>query len=784
VLLRQAPVSAPGQLAAIYTTCRRGDLRCTSSYPDYLDYENTSTKFSDIAGTSSVPLNLGTEETAFLATGGLVTGNYFSLLGISPHLGRLIQPSDNQRGSAHQVVVLGYDFWRNALGADSSIVGRTVQLNLASFEVIGVGPRGFAGLQLSSPRDLWLPMFSGGAFGSAAGAVGNAAIFDNRGARWVGPLVGRLADGATIEEGRAELTTIASNLAEAYPNEWAAAAGSRTVTVDPAGRFILPIGREAELRSFLFLLLGTVVFALLLASANVANLLLARATARGRELGVQLAVGAGRSRLVRKLATESLVLGLLGAGAGLAVAAGMVRLLSRYELPGGVAIGALGISLDRGVLGLAVGLALLTAFLFGLAPAWHATREDLLNVIKSGRGERGRGVSRVRKALVAVQVALCLILLAGSAVFARTLRNSLSADLGYQPEQTGVLRFNPALLRYTPEQHTVMRRQLLDRVRTLPEIASASLATLTPFQQGGFQGFFATIGGYQPAPNEEIRFDAVLVSDGYFETLGVRVLEGRPILASDGSDTPPVAVVNRRAADLYWGGRSAVGGTIAFGDRLQATVIGVAESPTWEAVGEDPTPFVFLSMDQLPDFVARSFVTLAIKSRTEPAAALRSTVLAFREVVPGLSPSLTATMEAQIGETLMPQRLGSTLLTAFGVLALVLAGVGIYGVVGYGVEQRAREIGIRIAIGSSAREVILTVFRDMAGPILLGLGVGVAGSVALAKTVESFTYQADPADPLALAAVAAVLLAIGGVATLIPARRAARIDPVRVLSTD
>ncbi|MGE0551850.1 MAG: ADOP family duplicated permease [Gemmatimonadales bacterium] len=784
VLLRSAPVEEPDRLVAVYTSCRRGDLRCTTSYPDYLSLQSGTTSLTDLAAISTIPLNLGTEETAFLATGELVTGNYFSLLGVAPHLGRLIQQGDDRQGGANAVVVLSYDFWRTALGADSSVVGRTVQLNQVPFEVIGIGPRGYAGLQLARPRDLWLPMFSATTLGSAVGAAGSPDTYENRRSRWAGPLIGRLADGAELGAAQAELRTIGQNLAAEYPEEWAAVGGSRQVTVDPAGRYILPVGREAELRDFLFLLLGTVAFALLLASANVANLLLARATARGRELGVQLAVGASRARLVRKLVTESLVLGLLGSAAGLGVAALMLRLLSSYELPGGVAISGLGITLDRGLLALAIGLAISTSLLFGLAPAWHATRQDLIASIKGGVNDDGRGVARVRRGLVTVQVALCLILLAGSAVFARTLRNSLRADLGYQPDRSALLRFNTSLLRYTPEQSTAMRAQLLERVRALPEVSAAAIATLTPFQGGGFQGFFATIGGYAPAPNEEIRFDAVMVTDGYFEALGIPIVDGRPIAATDGPDAPPVAVINRHAAELYWKGRSPVGGTISFGDQLQATVVGVTDNPTWQAIGEDPTPFVFLPLDQLRDYAARGFLTLAIRTPGDPASAVRSAAAAFREVVPGLSPSVTATMETLIGETLMPQRLGSMLLTSFGALALVLAGVGIYGVVGYGVTQRAREIGIRIAIGASQVGVMRSVFLDMTGPVLVGLAVGIGGSLALARTVASFTYQADPADPLALGLVALVLLLIGGVATLIPARRAARIDPVRVLSID
>ena len=785
VLLRRPPVVEPERLAALYTTCRRGDLRCSSSYPDFIDYRERSTRFGDMAGTSSIPLNLGTESSAHLARGEVVTGNFFGLLGLRPSLGRLIHPRDDLRGGAQQVAVVSHGFWRSALGADSGVVGRAVLLNGTAFTVVGIGPPGFQGLELRVPSDVWIPMQAAVALGASVGSAGDPGSFESRGSRWIGTLVGRLAPDATLEQARQEMAAIAVRMAEDFPQERAAVAGPRQITVDPAEHYILPVGREAELRRFLALLMGTVGFALLLACANVANLLLARATARSRELGVQLAVGAGRARLVRKLLTESVVLSVIGAGAGLLVARVMLGLLSSYELPGGVAIGGVGASLDGQILALALVLALGTAMLFGLAPAWQVTRQDLAGFMKGDASRRdGVGLVQLRRGLVAVQVALCLVLLAGSAVFAQTLRNSLRADLGFEPEGAAMLRFNPSLLGLTSEQHTAMRQSLLERVRAVPGVRSASMGTLTPFQGGGFQGFFATIGGYTPAPDEEIRFDGVLVAGDYFSTLGIRVREGRPIDGADGPDAQPVAVVNQRAAELYWAGRSPVGGTISVGGSMEARVVGVAESPTWSAIGEDPTPFVFLAMDQIPAIIARGFVTLVVRTGAQPSAVLPAVTAAFRDVLPGLSPSVVATMDDQVGTALMPQRLGSMLLTAFGGLALVLAGVGIYGVVGYNVVRQSREIGIRIAIGSSAGGILRTVVLGMAGPVLVGLAIGVGAAIALSRSVAGFMYEVSPADPVALGLVAVVLLSVALLATLIPARRAARTDPVRVLSAE
>lgn len=785
VLLRRPPVTAPEQLAVLYTTCRRGDLRCSSSYPDFLDYRDRSRRFAGMAAASPVPLNLGTESGAHLALGEVVSGEFFPLLGLRPHLGRLVMPSDDERGNAQPVVVLSHDFWRSAFGADPAVLGSTVLLNGARFEVIGVGPPGYRGLGLTTPRDVWLPMHAASLLGPAVGAAGESDVYDERGARWIGTIVGRLAAGATVDQGREEMAAISAQLAEEFPEDRAAVAGPRQITVDPAEHYILPVGREAELRQFLWLLIGVVTFTLVLACANIANLLLARATARGRELGVQLAVGASRPRLIRKLLAESLLLSLLGAAAGLLVAKGMLTVLANYELPGGVAIGAVGVTLDGTVLAVALLLALGTAILFGLVPAWHATRLDLVSVMKGDPPRPdGLGISQLRRGLVAVQVALCLVLLAGSVVFARTLRNSLSANLGFQASGTAVLQYNAGLLQLDQDRSTAVRHELLDRVRAIPGVTSASLSTLTPLQPGGFRGFFATIDGYVPQPDEEIRFDAVLVSDGYFESTGIPVTDGRPIEAGDIAGARPVMLVNRFAAERYWPGRSAVGGVLRLGADFEATVVGVVDNPTWAAIGEDPTPFVFLAMDQAPEMVAGGFLTLAARSDGAAPSLLPSMRAAFAEVLPALSPSRVATLDDQVNAVLMPQRLGALLLTAFGALTLLLAGIGIYGVVGYSILRQSREIGIRIAIGSSTTGILRTVVLGMAGPILLGLAVGVLATVALERTVASFMYQVSPTDPGALLVVGGVLTAVALIAVLIPARRAARIDPAKVLTCE
>ena len=784
-LLRRPPVLEPQRLAAVYTTCRRGFPKCSSSYPDYLDYRDRSRTFADLAAYSSVPLNVGDEEAgARLATGLLVTGNYFGLLGAQPSLGRLIQPADNLRGASVQAVVLSYGLWQSAFGGDASILGRSVRLNGAPYEVVGVGPKGFRGLDLGLQPDMWIPLFSAPALGPGVGAASGEGVLESRGTRWIGTLIGRLAPGATLSQARSEMDAIAAALGEEFPEARAAIGGPRGITVDAAARYLLPLGSEATLRRFVLVLLGVVGFSLLIAVANLANLLLARATARVKEIGIRLAVGAGRGRLIRQLLVESGVVALSGGVMGLLVARGMVVLLGAFDLPGGVAIGDLAVEPDVRVLLFAFALSLITAVAFGLVPALQATRLDLVNSLKGVWSLRGTRVGHLRKGLVSVQVALCLILLVGSGLFLRSLRNSLSFDLGFRPAGAAVARFNLSLLRYSEDEGTAFVEDVQRRVRALPDVRAASVATLVPFQAGGFLGTFAEIEGYDPAADEEIRVDCVLVEPGYFEALGIPVLGGRAIDEDDVEGAPPVMVVNRQMAERYWPGRRALGGVVRLsGSGTAFRVVGVVENPTWQAVGEAATPFVFLPLRQSPSSVTR-FLTLVAGTGRSPDLLLPQLRSVLREADPGLSLTYLRTMDDQVGLALMPERLGSVLLTMFGVLALVLASIGIYGVVSYGVRRQARDIGIRIALGATAPSIVRTVVTSIAAPILAGLILGGAVALLLSRTVESFMFGVPPHDPLVFGAIASLLVAVALVATLIPASRAARLDPMRVLITE
>jgi predicted permease len=787
-LLRRPPVAEPESLVAVYTSCRAGDPRCTSSYPDYLDYRDRTTNLADLAATTLQTVSLGDDERgARLTVVETVTGNYFSLLGVPAARGRAIQPDDDLLRSGAQVVVLSHALWTEHFGSDPAVVGTTIRLNGTPFEIVGVAPEAFRGLALDAAPEAWIPLQSSAVLGM--GSVAQPTIWENRGSRWIGRLVGRLAPSSTVEQARAELLAISEAMRAEDPD----ARGPRFVTVDPLATYLLPAGAEEALPQFVWLLLGVVGATLLLACANLANLLLARASTRDAEMGVRIAIGAGRGRLLRQLLIESFVLAVLGTGAGVLLAPLLMRAMGSFELPGGVSIGSLGAGLDLRVLGVSAGLCLLTAVLFGLVPALHATRRDVVEALRSGRNPEGRrGSSMLRRGLVGAQVALCVVLLAGSGLFVRSLRSALSVDPGFRPEQLAVMRFNLGLLRYTPPELLAFATDLRARALADPRIPSAAVSTLIPFQGGGFMGFGSDVEGYQRAPDEEVRLDLVVVSPGYLETLGMPLLAGREFDEADTDGAVPVAIINRSMAERYWPGGDALGGRIRMREEW-VEVVGVTGDIRWGVLSgtecgsgpscTEPSNFVFVPHAQFTE-VAASFLTLTARVNGDARSVLGTLRDHGRALEPDLSTQLLTTMDDLVGDLLMPQRLGSMLLTAFALLALVLASIGIAGVVSYGVREQRRSIGVRIALGARRGQVLRMVLGGMTWPVGIGLAVGLGAAGMLDDLVERFLYGVTPGDLVTYAAIGLTVPLVALVATLVPAREATRVDPLKVLKAE
>jgi predicted permease len=774
-LLRAPAVRSPETLAAVYTTCRQGEPRCSSSYPDYEDYRARAAGIADIAVHEQQQLTLGDGVSADVVTAELVTGNYFEVLGVGAARGRAILPEDDAPGGDQRVAVLSHAIWRTRFGGDPGTVGATVRLNGVPYAVIGVAPPSFKGLRLGRAPSMWVPLHG---ITQLFPSAFDAGVFDARNARWMSGLVARLEEGVSVERARAGVLALSAQLAR----EDSAARGPRTVTVDPLPGYVLPAGSEATISAFLIVLQGVVGFTLLLACANLTNLLLARGSARRRELSVRAAIGAGRARLVRQLLTESLVLAAAGGAAGLGLAALCLSLISGFQLPFGFDVGALGTGINARVALFTAGLAVATVAVFGTLPALHTTRGDLALVLRQAR-TGGPRAGRLLGSLVGVQVALCVVLLAGAGLFLRTLDNHLRTDLGFRAKGVALLTIDPSMNRYTPGRTQQLVQALTVRAAALPGVEVTSTGTRVPLLSGG-AGTFVQVEGYAPAPDEEMRVEYNFVGPDYLRTLGIPLRHGRDISAGDGFGGQRVAVINEKAARTWWADRDPVGGTITFGGEPH-TVIGIAGDAAWQTLEVGGSPFVYVPMSQNPAAMVGPRITLIARTSAARVQALLPAMRAvLHEIDPGLAVSYLGSMEETVATTLAPQRGVAVLLSSFALLALALASVGIYGVVAYSVVQRRRDFGIRLALGARRGVLLAHVARGMTVPVAAGVAAGLLAAAALGRTIRGLIFGVQPTDPLTLLATVGILFLAAAAATLIPARRAARSDPLEIVRAE
>lgn len=777
MLLRSPAVREPDNLVAVYTTSRRGDPRSASSYPDYQDYRDRTRAFADAAAYDRWQLTLADGERAELVTAELTTENYFELLGVRAAQGRLLRASDNEPGGEFNVVVLSHALWRTRFGGETSVLGRAVRLNEMPYTVIGIAPPTFSGLRLGDSPDVWVPLR--GLLALYPNIV--PTLFEDRGSRWMSGLVARLADGATIERARTELRAVSDQLTLEDPD----ARGPRTVTVDALPRYILPAGSEQTIVQLAFVLQAVVALTLLLACANLANLLLARAAARQREMGVRAAIGAGRGRIVRQLLTESGLLAAVGAIAGLLLAAIGLRVVSGFRLPFDFDVAALEPAVNARVIAFTMAVAIGTVLLFGMLPALRACRGDLATLLRQSRTGGGPRAGRPLSALVGVQVALCVVLLTGAGLFVRTLRNHLQADLGFNATGVATLAVQPWMHRYTSERTAALIRSMETSISSLPGVVSASAGARVPVRAGGGDGAFVEVEGYVPAPDEELRVEENFVTQDYFRTLGIPVLRGREFTDRDVAGAARVAIINEEMAEAWWPDRDAIGGAFTI-DGERHIVVGVVSNTAWEGLSPGGSPFVYLPALQNAERLAIGRqVTFLLRTTVRDEEQLVPLLQArLRSIDPALAIISSGTMDAELATTLAPQRAVATLLAAFGLLALILASVGIYGVVAYGVAQRRRDFGIRLALGARGDQLITLVARGVGAPLLAGAVIGTVGAVALGHTVRGMMFGVAPTDPLTLAGALAILVLAAAVATLVPARRAARTDPLEVMRAE
>jgi predicted permease len=740
------------------------------SYPNYLDIRDRATTLEGIyaylpAGT---PMSLGNSGiVAERIFGNLVTSNYFTVLGVRPAVGRLLDVRDNEQPGASPLVVLSYGFWVRRFNADPAIVGRQVQLNGQAFTVIGVTPAGFQGTNVIRV-DLWT---SASMAGVVVPKAGNLSLLNNRviNSFFLGA---RLKPGVSVSQAAAELETIAGDLAREYPSE-NRGERLRVMASAPIPGNLLPV------TGFLVLLLGIVSLVLLVACANVAGILLARAAARRREIAVRLAMGAGRARLVRQLLTETILLFGLGAIGGLLIAREMtsllVLLMPIIPIPIGV-----GLALDGRVIALTVGLSLSAALLSGLVPALQASRTDVLSTLKDAAdGSLGR--VRLRRAFVVGQVSCSVILVLGAGLFLRALQRAATIDPGFDPHGVELALVDLSLAGYSDTTGPPFAKQLVDRLRALPGVQEATVATTLPM--GGSWRLRLTVPGILPPAGQRFwEVNGSMVESRYFATLRIPLVAGRDFSDADRGGTTSVAIVSEATVGQFWPGQDPIGKVLILENGSNTSpgrsmvVIGVAHDANYRSLGEAPHPFVYVPLQQ--QYSPQMMIAVRTAHGERFAAEIRSLVTSLNPALPIITAQTFADLTAV---ALVPQRIAASVSGTLGLVGLLLAAIGIYGVSAYMVTSRTREIGIRIALGARPATVVAMVLRQGISLAVIGSAVGLALGAAAGRLMRAFLFGIAPVDLVTFVAVAGTFVMVGLAACYVPARRATRIDPIEAL---
>jgi predicted permease len=780
-IIRPLPVENPDELVAPFMGSKQEpQVWGWFSYPNYVDFRQQNKSLSGLlawtmtsAGVSaSGGSHPGDGGRAEIAWGELVSDNYFEVLGVKPQLGRGFLPEENRTPNTHPVVVLGHSLWRERFNADQEIVGRTIYLNGSPFTVVGVAPATFKGVKFALRQSFWVPLMMSAKFGVVGDWVNNRAW-----GRFT--LIGRLKPGVTREQAEADLNLIAENLAKLYPNT---NANLKVQVASEMDARFTDFSGWLKFSSLIALLIAGL--ALLVACANVANLLLARAAARGREIGVRLAIGAGRLRIMRQLLTESVLLSLCGGALGWLFAfwgADLVQVsfpLSQYPID-------LDIAPDWYVFKWMLGVSLLTGVIFGLAPAWWASRPDLVAVIKGDAAGRSQSKWRwnLSGALVVAQVAISVVVLICAGLFLRSLNKALNIDPGFSADNLVTMMLDPGSLGYDETAGKRFYTEALRRVEALPGVRAASMASFLPLgDSSSMQGPVLKEGEPDPGPGKGISIYCNWVAPNYFTSLKTSLVLGRDFTDRDKSDTPGVVIVNQEFARKFYGSdENALGKRIRLwwsGGPLME-IVGIAKDGLYLSLYEDPRPYMFLPVYQL--YNSQMMLLLSANSAGDLKVIAEG---ARREItrLDGRVPVFGVFMaEQNMSYAYWSHRLAAGLASAFGMLALLLATMGLYSVMTYVVSQRTREIGIRMALGAQVRDVLKLVLGQGLKLVFLGVALGTAASLAVTRLVKSLLLGVSATDPLTFVAIAALLTLVALLACWIPARRATKVDPMVAL---
>ena len=758
VLLRGLPYPASDRITMVWLDNRRENIKeDITSYPNYRDWRDQNTVYQHLAAYANTAFVLTGAGEPERLPGAQVTANFFDVLGLRPIAGRLFTVANETEGQ-DRVVVISYGLWQRRFGGAADAIGRTITLNTLPHEIIGVMP---PELRWPQTAEAWKPL------------APNQQTREARGAFWL-PVIGRLKPGVSVTTAQTEMGGISTRLEQAYPGNRGYGANVVLLRDQMVG------GVDRALK----VLMGAVAFVLLIACANLANLMLGRTAARRRELAIRTALGAGRWRLIRQIVTEALVLAALGGAAGVMLA--MWATKSFVALAGGTLPAGASIGLDVRVVLFALAVTTLAALLSGLLPALHASRAAVGDSLREGGRQGGpAGSRRTRNVLVGAEVALALVLLTGAGLLLRTLWSMQSVDRGFSADRIGVARVSlPGTIYRNPEMVRTFYARFLERARAVPGIESASFASgiLLPLLANSTT--FAFEGKPLPPPEQRLEYPVENVSPGFFETIGARLAAGRTFQDSDTDRAPLVTIVNETLARSIWPGEDPLGKRLKPGDGSDSspwfTVIGVVKDLRR---GDVKRPIRGEIYNCTLQFTPRT-QTLVFRTSNDPSAVMPSIRRELQSIDPQLPLFAVTTLATQLGDTLNQPRFQATLLAGFALVALILAAIGIYGVTSHAVNQRTQEVGIRMAMGAARGDVRLLILKQHVMPALIGVGIGIAGAIALSRLLTSLLYGVRAVDPVTYALVALALIAVAVAACWVPASRAMRVDPLVALRAD
>jgi putative ABC transport system permease protein len=758
VLLRPLPFRDSGQLVLVFSTAKNGNRYDVSTYPDYVDWRNQNRSFSDMAAYANRSMTVGIGDESVVAQGKRVTTNIFEVLGVQPVLGRAFRPEENRPGSSN-VVILGDRFWQRQFARSPNVVGQTIRINEEPYTIVGVMPPTF---QIDDWERFYVPL----------------PIDPSRGHGFL-RVLGRLRPGVSVQQAQSDVSLIAERLARIYPKN------NQGVSVNLMS---LTAGLVGEVRFGFYLMLGVVAVVLVIACANVAGLMLARGATRQRELAVRSALGAGRGRLARQLLTESLLIAAAGGLLGLLIANGTARVLAtvlseQFQVPRVVET-----STDLSVLLFTITVAAATGLIFGAFPAFASASPDLNDALRdASRSATGARAPRVRRGLVVLETALALVLLAGAGTLLKTFLSLRATHPGF--ETSHVLALDLWLPQPRFAQRDVRARfydDALRRVQALPGVRSAAFVADLPLNGGTDSQGFHIVGRPDPAPGKTYSAGFNIATAGYFETLGIPVRAGREFADTDRATTAGVIVINETAARRFWPGESPLGRQIDLplsrNTSMVLTVVGVTGDVRHVGLAVPPRPEIFVNSMQ--SLLPWSWLVLAVRAHGDPAPLAESVKAALHEVNANVPIERANTLDDVVSRSIVGPRIYTFLLSTFAALAVVLAAIGLYGLISYTVSQRTHELGVRVALGAARSEIVRLVLGQGLRLATVGAVVGLAGAFATTRLVASLVKNVEPNDPATFLVVTIVLLTAALLAAYLPARRASRVDPMVALRAE